>query len=70
MIHLSYKYSALTSKIIGCDMKVLLEKVHYTQTINYLEEYHLEAGLLINFGAISMEHKRFEHKKYKNYVFH
>lgn len=129
MINLQYKYSELTSKIIGCAMKVHgtlgngfqeviyqralemefrkneisynrefempifydgiqigarrvdflvegivsvelkaitgLEKVHYAQAINYLEAYNLEVGLLINFGTISMEHKRFENKKFK-----
>lgn len=36
-----------------------LEEVHFAQTINYLEAYRLEIGLLINFGAKSLEFKRF-----------
>ena len=32
--------------------------VHLAQAINYLEAYHLEIGLLINFGAKSLEWKR------------
>ena len=43
-----------------------LEKVHYAQAINYLEAYNLEVGLLINFGSVSLQYKRFENKKYKN----
>ena len=35
-----------------------LEDVHYAQARNYLEAYHLEVGLLINFGAKSLEFKR------------
>jgi GxxExxY protein len=35
-----------------------LEDVHLAQTINYLEAYKLEVGLLINFGSKSLEYKR------------
>ena len=35
-----------------------LEDVHLAQAINYLEAYGLEIGLLINFGAKSLEFKR------------
>ena len=35
-----------------------LENVHLAQTLNYLKAYKLEIGLLINFGAISLEFKR------------
>jgi GxxExxY protein len=45
-----------------------LEKVHFAQAINYLEAYNLEVGLLINFGSVSMQYKRFENKKYKNHA--
>lgn len=37
---------------------VKLEDVHLAQAINYLEAYNLEIGLLINFGASSLEFKR------------
>lgn len=36
----------------------LLEAVLLAQAINYLEAYHLEIGLLINFGAKSLEFRR------------
>ena len=39
-----------------------LEDVHLAQAINYLEAYNLEIGLLINFGAKSLEFKRLMRK--------
>jgi hypothetical protein len=33
--------------------------------MNYLEAYNLEVGMLINFGANSLEWKRLYNKKYK-----
>ena len=35
-----------------------LEDVHLAQAINYLEAYGLDVGLLINFGAPSLQFKR------------
>ncbi|MEI6352460.1 MAG: GxxExxY protein [Candidatus Nomurabacteria bacterium] len=35
-----------------------IEDVHLAQTINYLEAYNLEIGLLINFGSKSLEFRR------------
>ena len=35
-----------------------LEDVHLAQAMNYLQAYNLEIGLLINFGAKSLEFKR------------
>jgi GxxExxY protein len=35
-----------------------LEDVHLAQVLNYLKAYRLEIGLLINFGAKSLEFKR------------
>ncbi len=36
-----------------------LDEVHWAQTLNYLKAYKFEIGLLINFGAKSLEWKRF-----------
>ena len=35
-----------------------LENGHLAQAINYLEAYNMEVGLLINFGASSLQFKR------------
>ena len=35
-----------------------LDDVHLAQAINYLEAYGLGVGLLVNFGAKSLEFKR------------
>lgn len=37
---------------------VKLEDVHLAQGLNYLTAYRIEKGLLINFGATSLEVKR------------
>ena len=36
---------------------------NFNQIINYLEAFHFEIGLLINFGNTSLEFKRFTNKK-------
>ena len=45
---------------IMIELKALtkLEDVHTAQAKNYCEAYNMEAGLLINFGAKSLEFKR------------
>lgn len=43
----------------------LLNPVHFAQAKNYLEAYNVEVGLLINFGAKSLEYKRLENSKFK-----
>lgn len=45
---------------IMVELKALLqlEDVHYAQARNYLEAYNIEVGLLINFGAKSLDFKR------------
>lgn len=35
-----------------------MDDTHLAQAINYLEAYNLPIGLLINFGAKSLEFKR------------
>ncbi len=42
---------------------IQLEDVHLAQAINYLEAYDLEIGLLINFGAKSLQFKRLMRKQ-------
>ena len=56
----------LVAEVIMVELKALikLEDVHLAQGLNYLEAYRLATGLLINFGAGSLEYKRItnEHK--------
>jgi GxxExxY protein len=43
-----------------------LEDVHLAQAMNYLEAYHLPTGLLINFGARSLQFKRIFNKSWQS----
>ena len=60
----------LVDEKISVELKAItkLENVHFAQAINYLEAYHLEIGLLINFGNTKLEFHRLENKKYKSDV--
>ncbi len=42
---------------------IKLEEVHLAQAMNYLEAYKMEIGLLLNFGAKSLEFKRVHNNK-------
>ena len=55
----------LVGNVVCVELKAIiqLEDVHLAQAINYLEAYDLEVGLLINFGARSLEFKRVTNKK-------
>ncbi|MBF0477767.1 MAG: GxxExxY protein, partial [Deltaproteobacteria bacterium] len=44
--------------IVEIKAMVQLEDVHLAQAINYLEASGLDIGLLINFGAASLQFKR------------
>ncbi len=56
----------LIEDAVSVELKALtkLEDVHLAQAINYLEAYDLEIGLLINFGAKSLQFKRLINKKF------
>jgi GxxExxY protein len=58
----------LVENIISVEIKAIsqLENVHLAQAINYLEAYSLETGLLINFGAKSLEFKRLINSKHNH----
>jgi len=57
----------LIDGVVSVELKAIikLEDVHFAQAINYLEAYDLEVGLLINFGAKSLEFKRLLNGKFK-----
>lgn len=42
---------------------IRLDDVHLAQALNYLEAYRMSVGLLINFGARSLEFKRVHNNK-------
>jgi GxxExxY protein len=52
---------------IPVDIKAIgnIEEVHLTQAQNFLETYNFETGLLINFGAESLQFKRLFNPKNK-----
>jgi len=43
-----------------------IENIHLNQAINYLEDFNIANGLLVNFGALSLEFKRVYNKKLIN----
>ncbi len=62
----SRRVDFLVDDVISVEIKALtqLEDVHLAQAINYLEAYNLEIGLLINFGAKSLQFKRLINPKF------
>ena len=56
----------LVNEIVSVELKAATELTDsdLAQAINYLEAYDLEIGLLINFGAKSLEFKRLINKKF------
>ena len=57
----------LVNDVISIELKAIinLENVHLAQAINYLEAYNIEIGMLLNFGAKSLEYKRLINSKFK-----
>ncbi|MDP9076579.1 MAG: GxxExxY protein [Bacteroidota bacterium] len=62
------KVDFLVEQIIMVELKARaqLDDAHLAQTLNYLEAYKLETGLLINFGAKSLEFKRITNERKLN----
>ena len=56
----SRRVDFLVGNVVAVELKAIiqLEDVHLAQAINYLEAYNLEIGLLLNFGARSLQVKR------------
>ncbi len=55
----------LVEDLIMVELKAVihLEDAHLAQAMNYCEAYHLEIGLLINFGSKSLQFKRVHNNK-------
>ncbi len=53
------------SVLIEMKAVLKLENAHLAQGLNYLAAYKIDKGLLINFGAQSLEVKRLRHPKNK-----
>ena len=62
----------LVDNVVLVELKAIiqLEAVHLVQAINYLEAYNLEIGLLINFGAKSLQLKRLINSKFNTTTQH
>ena len=62
-----YQVDFLVEGVVSVELKAIiqLDDVHLAQAINYLEAFDLEVGLLINFGAKSLEFKRVTNKTFK-----
>lgn len=56
----------LINKVVSLEIKAIanLESQQLAQAKNYLEAYNIEVGLLINFGARSLQFKRLINRKY------
>lgn len=63
----SRRVDFLVDDKIAVELKAIvqLEEVHLAQGLNYLEAFNLEVGLLLNFGAKSLQFKRLLNKKYQ-----
>ena len=50
------------------EMKAIiqLDDLHLAQVIKYMAAFNLEVGLLINFGATSLQFKRVTNKNFKH----
>lgn len=52
------------SLIVELKAVITLEKVHLAQAKNYVVAYNYPLGLLINFGAVSLEYKLIFNSRY------
>ena len=64
----SRRVDFLVEETVMVELKAVikLEDVHLAQGLNYLVAYQVDKGLLLNFGAQSLEIKRLRHPKNKH----
>lgn len=56
--------------IVELKALINLEDVHLAQAKNYVVAYDFQVGLLINFGATSLQFKKIFNKKYQSNINH
>jgi GxxExxY protein len=56
--------------IVELKAVINIENVHLAQAKNYVVAYDFLVGLLINFGAISLQYKKLFNSKYKPHPHH
>ena len=63
----SRRVDFLVSNAVAVELKAIirLEDVHLAQAINYLEAFNLEVGLLLNFGARSLQYRRVMNRNFR-----
>lgn len=57
----------MVEQILSVELKAVMElqSAHFSKAINYLEAYNIEIGMLINFGAPSLQFHRLTNKRFK-----
>ena len=57
----------LVEDVVSVELKAVVqtEDVHLAQALNYLEAYNIEIGLLLNFGAKSLQFKRLVNPRFR-----
>lgn len=55
----------LVNKLVIIELKAVteVEPLYYNQIINYLKIFKIEVGLLLNFGNISLQYRRFANSR-------
>ena len=64
------KVDFFVENVIMVELKAVssLEDIHIVQTLNCLEAYNAEVGLLLNFGSKSLEYRSFNKKLEQNLI--
>jgi len=68
LLQTSYRVDFICYGDVIVELKALakLSSIEEAQILNYLKATEFETGLLLNFGAPSLQYKRFAHTPYKN----
>ena len=68
LLQTSYRADFVCYGNVIVELKALakLSSIEEAQILNYLKATEFETGLLLNFGAPSLQYKRFAHTPYRN----